>query len=218
MKQQLLGLFLGTLLSTTVFAAGGAINPILDDRFTFRLGATHMDAEGTFSSTIKGNPTDDLSTDDLGIDDGSTNPYFGFRWRFADRWRLTFNYFGMDNDGGVRKNFDELIFGHIEAKGFLAVDTNFETDFYVTQVGYSFLKNERGELGVGAGLHVVDFNARLKVSGEINGKGGYPIFSGLAPMHLHPDCRWIAALAGSAWITMITAVISYQSPPISNIV
>ena len=172
MKQQLLGLFLGTLLSTTVFAAGGAINPILDDRFTFRLGATHMDAEGTFSSTIKGNPTDDLSTDDLGIDDGSTNPYFGFRWRFADRWRLTFNYFGMDNDGGVRKNFDELIFGHIEAKGFLAVDTNFETDFYVTQVGYSFLKNERGELGVGAGLHVVDFNARLKVSGEINGKGG----------------------------------------------
>ncbi len=70
------------------------------------------------------------------------------------------------------KDFDELIFGDIRAKGFLAVDTSFETDFYVTQVGYSFLKNERGELGVGAGLHVVDFDTTLKVSGEINGIGG----------------------------------------------
>ena len=172
MKQQLLGLFLGTLLSTTVGAAGGAINPIMDDPFTFRLGATYLDAEGTFSSTIKGEPTDNLSTDDLGIDDGNTTPYFGFRWRFADRWRLTFDYFGLENDGGVRKDFDELIFGDIRAKGFLAVDTDFKTDFYVTQVGYSFLKNDRGELGVGAGLHVVDFNTRLKVSGEINGKSG----------------------------------------------
>ena len=172
MRNQLLGLLSGIILSSTVHAAGGAINPILDDRFTFRLGATYMDADGTFSSTIKGEPTDKLSTDDLGIDDGNTNPYFGFRWRFADRWRLTFNYFGLDNDGGVRQDFDELIFGDINAKGFLAVDANLQTDFYVTQVGYSFLKNERAELGVGAGLHIVDFSTRLKVSGEINGKSG----------------------------------------------
>jgi len=171
-RNQLLGLLFGIILSGAVHAAGGAINPILDDRFTFRLGATYMDAEGTFSSTIKGEPTDKLSTDDLGIDDGNTTPYFGFRWRFADRWRLSFNYFGLDNDGSVRQDFDELIFGDINAKGFLAVDTSFKTDFYVTQVGYSIFKNERAELGVGAGLHIVDFNTRLKVSGEINGIGG----------------------------------------------
>jgi hypothetical protein len=172
MKQKLLGLFFGSLLSTTVYAAGGAINPIMDDPFTFRLGATYMDVDGTISSTIKGDPTDSLSTSDLGISDANTTPYFGFRWRFADRWRLSFNYFGLDNDGSVREDFDELIFGDIHAKGFLAVDTNFKTDFYVTQVGYSFLKNERGELGVGAGLHVVDFDTSLKVSGNINGIGG----------------------------------------------
>lgn len=172
MKQQLLGLLFGSILSTTAYAAGGAINPILDDPFTFRLGATYLDAEGTFSSTIDGEPTDNLSTSDLGIDDGSTQPYFAFRWRFTDRWRLMFDYFGLDNDGGVRKDFDELLFGKIEAKGFLAVDTDFKTDFYITQVGYSFLKNERGELGVGAGLHIVDFDVSLKVSGEINGISG----------------------------------------------
>ena len=68
--------------------------------------------------------------------------------------------------------FDELIFGRIEAKGFLAVDTSFETDFYVAQVGYSLLKNDRAELGIGAGLHLVDLDTSLKVSGAINNKSG----------------------------------------------
>ena len=131
-----------------------------------------MDVDGTLSSTIKGEPTDSLSTSDLDIGDGDTQPYFGFRWRFTDRWRLTFNYFGLDNEGSVRRDFDELIFGIIEAKGFLAVDTSFKTDFYVTQVGYSLLKNDRAELGIGAGLHVVDLDASLKVSGAINNAGG----------------------------------------------
>jgi len=171
-KQQLLGLLFGSIASTTVYAAGGAINPILDESFTFRLGASYLDADGTFSSTIDGDPQDNLSTSDLGIDDGNITPYFGFRWRFTDRWRLSFNYFGLDNDGSVRKDFDELIFGDIRATGFLGVDTDFETDFYVTQVGYSFLKNNRGELGVGAGLHVVNFDTSLTVSGDINGIGG----------------------------------------------
>ena len=79
MKQKLLGLLFGSILSTTAYAAGGAINPILDDPFTFRLGTTYLAAEGTFSSTLDGEPTDDLSTSDLGINDGNTTPYFGFR-------------------------------------------------------------------------------------------------------------------------------------------
>ena len=59
---------------------------------------------GTFSSTIQGEPTDKLSTDDLGIADYNWNPYFGARWRFTDRWRATFNYFGMETDGSVRQS------------------------------------------------------------------------------------------------------------------
>ena len=47
-----------------------------------------------------------------------------------------------------------------------------KTDFYNAQVGYSFLKNDRAELGIGAGVHVVDFDVTLKVSGNINGIGG----------------------------------------------
>ena len=77
------GLFFGSLLSATVSAAGGAINPVLDDPFTFKLGADFLKADGTFSSTIDGDRTVKVSTSDLGVDDSNATPYFGFRWRFA---------------------------------------------------------------------------------------------------------------------------------------
>ena len=171
MKQQLLGLFIGSILSTTVYAAGGAVNPILDDAFTFKLGASWLKADGTFSSTRDGEPTDKLSTGDLDIDDTNTQAGFAFRWRFTDRWRLTFDYLGLDNDGNVREEFNDFEFGDIKASGFLEIDTKFETDFYIAQVGYSFLKNERAELGIGAGAHVINFDTRLKVSGGVTGIG-----------------------------------------------
>ena len=171
MKQRLLGLVFGSLFVTTVQAAGGSLNPILDDKFTFKLGATWLKTTGNFSSTLDGEPTDSLSTSDLDIDDPDVDAYFAARWRFTDRWRLTFNYFRTDNDGSVQSEFNDLEFGDISASGFLGVDTAFKTDFYVAQVGYSFLKNERAELGIGAGAHIVNFDTKLKVSGGITGIG-----------------------------------------------
>ncbi|MGB5716207.1 MAG: hypothetical protein WBN81_03835, partial [Gammaproteobacteria bacterium] len=155
-----------------VYAAGNSLNPMLDDKFTFRLGATYMKADGSFSSTPDGESTDKISTGDLGVDDSEANLYFGARWRFTERWRLTFNYFGLDIDSKVQETFDELDFGDIDASGFLSVDTKFNTDFYVAQIGYSFLKNDRAELGIGVGVHVVDFDTKLKVSGGINNVSG----------------------------------------------
>lgn len=172
MKRQLLGIVLGSLFVATAQGAGGSLNPVLDDKFTFKLGASWLKADGTFSSAREGEPTDKLSTGDLGVDDSDTNAYFGARWRFTERWRLTFNYFGQDSKNTVRQNFDELDFGDIEASGFLEVDTRLQTDFYVVQAGYSFLKNERAELGIGGGLHIVDFDTKLKVSGGINNVSG----------------------------------------------
>ncbi len=172
MKFRLLALLFASILSGSVFAAGSSVNPMLDDKFTFRLGATWLKADGNFSSTRDGEPTDKISTGDLGVDDSETNLYVGARWRFAERWRLSFNYFGLDADSNINQNFDELDFGDIDASGFLAVDTKLNTDFYVAQVGYSLLKNERAELGIGVGVHVVQFETKLKVSGGINNVSG----------------------------------------------
>lgn len=172
MKLRLFALLFGSVLSGTVLAAGNSLNPVLDDKFTFRLGASWLKADGSFSSAREGEPTDKLSTGDLGVDDSETNLYVAARWRFAERWRLTFDYLGLDINGNVREDFDDLDFGDIEASGFLAVDTKFKTDFYIAQVGYSLLKNERAELGIGGGVHVVRFDTKLKVSAGINDVSG----------------------------------------------
>lgn len=167
MKKRLLGIFIASLFVTTVQAAGGSFNPVLDDSFTFKLGASWLKPDGKFSSTNDNELTDKLETSDLDVDDYDVQPAISARWRFTDRWRLTFDYRKLDNEGSVQDNFDELIFGDIRARGFLAVDTKFKTDFYIAQAGYSFLKNERSELGVGAGLHIADFDTKLSVRGEI---------------------------------------------------
>ena len=172
MKLRLFALLFGSVLSGTVLAAGNSLNPVLDDKFTFKLGASWLKADGSFSSTREGDPTEKLTTSDLGVDDTETNAAFSARWRFTERWRLTFDYFGLDVNGNVREDFDELDFGDIQASGFLAVDTKFKTDFYIAQVGYSLLKNERAELGIGAGVHIVRFDTKLKVSGGINNASG----------------------------------------------
>ena len=172
MKLRLFAILFGSVLSCAVNAAGNSLNPVLDDKFSFKLGATWLKADGSFSSTKDGEPTDKISTGDLGVDDSDTNFYFGARWRFTERWRLMFSYFGQDTKSTVREDFDDLDFGDIDASGFLAVDTRLQTDFYVVQAGYSFLKNERAELGIGGGLHIVDFDTKLKVSGGINDVSG----------------------------------------------
>jgi opacity protein-like surface antigen len=172
MKLRLFALLFGSVLSGAVLAAGNSLNPVLDDKFTFKLGASWLKADGSFSSTREGDPTEKLTTSDLGVDDTETNAAFSARWRFTERWRLTFDYFGLDVNGNVREDFDDLDFGDIQASGFLAVDTKFKTDFYIAQVGYSLLKNERAELGIGAGVHIVRFDTKLKVSGGINNASG----------------------------------------------
>jgi opacity protein-like surface antigen len=172
MKLRLFALLFGSVLSGAVLAAGNSLNPVLDDKFTFKLGASWLKADGSFSSTREGDPTEKLTTSDLGVDDTETNAAFSARWRFTERWRLTFDYFGLDVNGNVREDFDDLDFGDIEASGFLAVDTKFKTDFYIAQVGYSLLKNERAELGIGGGVHVVRFDTKLKVSAGINNASG----------------------------------------------
>jgi opacity protein-like surface antigen len=172
MKLRVFALLFGSVLSYSVNAAGNALNPVLDEKFTFKLGASWLKADGSFSSTREGDPTEKLTTSDLGVDDTETNAAFSARWRFTERWRLTFDYFGLDVNGNVREDFDDLDFGDIQASGFLAVDTKFKTDFYIAQVGYSLLKNERAELGIGAGVHIVRFDTKLKVSGGINNASG----------------------------------------------
>ena len=174
MYRSAIGLILCVAAGTAAGEENG-INPLLNESFSFRLGANFLSADGTIGASREGgqkNPGIDLDT--LGMDDNYTSAYFGARWRPTDRWRLTFQYFNFDSDGDLSANFDDLGFGDIDVSGFVRVQSQLQTGIYVVQAGYSFLKNDRAELGAGLGLHVVDFDTKLAVSGRVGDFTGIP--------------------------------------------
>jgi hypothetical protein len=161
------GLAVAAAIPTSSQAQGGGLNPTLNERFSFRLGAAFLDGDTSFSSTS--NQTGlagEVDLGDLGIDGKTTTPYFGFRWRFAERWRLNLEYFGSDQDGaGVAQT--DLVFQDIRIPAGVLAEAEFSTDIYAASVGWSFLRDERMELGVGLGLHVADLSARIRGAGFI---------------------------------------------------
>jgi hypothetical protein len=157
---------LGVTASGAALAQGGP-NATLNERFSFRLGAAFLDGDTKVraSSDRLGEGTE-IDLGDLGVDGDTTSPYFAFRWRFADRWRLNLEYFGADQDGaGVAQR--DLVFGDIRIPAGVRAEAEFEVDVYAAAVGWSFLRDERSELGVGLGVHVADLSAQLRGAGFV---------------------------------------------------
>lgn len=165
MRRGVIGLVL-CMSTGMAFGEAQGINPVLNETLTFRLGANFLTAKGNLGSGTDNREGPDIDIDTLGIDEHETSPYFAARWRATDRWHFKFDYFGFDNDGDVTQNFD-LAFGDINVSGYVRAETKLKTDFYVVQTGYSILKNEKSELGLGLGLHVIDLDTRLKVTGNL---------------------------------------------------
>jgi hypothetical protein len=154
-------------LPASVMAEDGGLNPTLNERFSFRLGAGFLDGDTKLSSTGNRIPIGaDVDFDDLGIDGSTTSPYVAFRWRFADRWRLNLEYFGADQDGaGFAKT--DIVFEDVRIPAGVLAQVDFSADIYAASVGWSFLRDERTELGVGLGLHVADLSAAIRGAGFI---------------------------------------------------
>jgi len=155
------------LCISTGMAYGEAqgINPVLNEPFTLRLGANFLTVDGDLGSGTDNGNLPDIDIDTLGVDKDETSLYFAARWRPSNRWMIKLDYFGFDNSGDVMRPF--LDFGEIGAIGTIRVETKLKTDFYVLQAGYSLLKNERVDLGLGLGLHVIDFDTSLRVTGKL---------------------------------------------------
>lgn len=169
-----LALVLAILLGSSMSSFSGTnlqgIHPIMNTRFQivgggffarfdpdFRLDRTDLDI-GT-----------EISGSDLGIDDDVNVPFAGLRWRITDRWRLEGQLFGFDRSasasGSTRIEWGDLVF---DAGALIKTDA----DILVGRalVGYSFLKNDRMELGAGLGLHYMGIDVRLSGQAQVNGR------------------------------------------------
>lgn len=111
--------------------------------------------------------------DDLDLDDRKSTPYFTLGMRLGDRWRLEFEYYEL-NRSGSRTLTRQIDWGDSTFPVGVTIDSTFDTTVYRFTGGYSFIKDQTAEAGVGFGLHITDFTTSL--SGIGSGPNGSVAF------------------------------------------
>ncbi|RLA22497.1 MAG: hypothetical protein DRQ61_06205 [Gammaproteobacteria bacterium] len=150
-----------TCLSGATFAGEfTGIHPLQSDRFTFGAGSYFQDVSSDFSVVRpdggKGSVIDNDS-------DQSTLSLSAI-WRITDKWKLQGEYFDMESSNN--RAFSPSI-GNLEFAG--TIDTGVNADVARLFLGYSFLKSQNSEIGVGAGLHYLSLGVSAKGTASVNG-------------------------------------------------
>lgn len=147
-------------------------HPALRDRFAFDFG-------GYYASTTTGARLDANTglgvvvdfEDALGLDDSKLIFQGGFRWRFAQHWRMDVDYFSL-NRRSTRVLEGQIEWGDQVYPVGAEVDTRFRINDLRTTVGYTFFRRQDKELGVGFGLHTSGFLVSLQQSGGGQAEAG----------------------------------------------
>lgn len=176
-----LAAMMAVLVPSNAVVAGpfDGIHPLQSDRFSASLGAFFSDVDDTARlGNSGGNDGTEVDLHDLGVDDSQTLPAFELTWRVSNNSRILGEYLTIAKDGKV-SIAHRIEWGDV---GF-DIGANVETDmgFDIVRVfyGYSFLKDEKKELGAGFGLHFAELDIALQGNGTIN---GIPVFGAEASL------------------------------------
>ena len=124
----------------------------------------------THDSTLR---IDDSSTgtgteidleDDLGFDQSIQTVRFDARWRFKPRHRAEFSIYQLDREAS--KTLERTI--EVGDKVFPAgtlVASEFDMTVYKASYSYSVIQNSRFDVGLAAGLHVLDLKESIAAEG-----------------------------------------------------
>lgn len=157
--------------ATTPAVAGTwqGIHPLLSERFVVSAMGFWPEYDATLSVD---DPDGDVGTG-VDMDDlfGSGKDFklaLSGAWRFSERSRLTFEGFSVGTDGKavIKETID---WGDLEFEVGARVKGDISWDVYRFFYGYNLLRSEKGELGIGAGLHLMNLQASLSGQASIDG-------------------------------------------------
>lgn len=146
-------------------------HPILKDRFNFGAGVFYpsktfeIKAEGSIQGD---NPNDNF---DFGaafdLDNSEATFFGGFDWRFAKKWKLGFEYFGLSNENKVSLEEDfeweDIIF-----KEGTGVKGGVKINIYRAFIGRIFTSGNKHEFGGGLGAHTMSVKAYIAAQLNVN--------------------------------------------------
>jgi long-subunit fatty acid transport protein len=160
------------ILSTMLISATAIAGNSIEDKHLFEIGVFSQNADITMTSTVAPQPPTEIDLiDELGMDDSSTAINAMYRWRFAEKWSLSFRYqqLELDGKGFAAKSFN--FNGRVFTVGAF-VETEFDMQTYLVDVGYSLVRNDKWDVVIGAGLHAFDFDTTISGLAFVNDGSG----------------------------------------------
>ena len=149
--------------------AGVASANSVTDTHRFRLG--YYDQDVDLNASITRSPQPEVKVDFdrvLGLDESSHSGFFSYQWRFGEKWALQGFYSRMEASGEKLATRDFNFDGQDYKAGVL-LESEFDLDTYLVAVNYSFLRDDRKEFGLGAGLHAFDIDTTIGAAVRVEG-------------------------------------------------
>jgi len=140
------------------------------DTFTIRAGGYLLsDNETTVSATTPYLVGAKINLeDDLGMDTKSDVFRLDGHYRFTDAHKIEFAYYAI-NTSGSKTISKDLNFDGATYKAGANISSYLDVDIYKINYSYSFYHNEKVELSLGAGFHIMDISTGLSGNATVNG-------------------------------------------------
>ena len=141
----------------------------IEDTHRFRLGVYEQDVDVTAAVTKYPLEEVDINFDKvLGLEDSAETYFFSYQWRFKEKWSLQafYSQFGATGKKVATKDFN---YDGVEYTAGAKLETDFDLDTYLLAVNYSFVRDDKKELGVGFGLHAFDIETTIDGAAGIEG-------------------------------------------------
>lgn len=163
------GVLLAALAAAGIasLAATSASAQAMDERFWLEGSGYFPGIETKINVSRTGQPGTVIDAEnDLGMDDTDTLPAIYGGWRMSPRWILTGEFYALDRESS--KTLERTIeFDGATYPVGVSLDSKIASNVYRATVGYSFIHNDRSELGASIGLHATDFDIALNGEAQI---------------------------------------------------
>lgn len=136
-------------------------NPILTDKYQFGVGVFFPSKD--FQLKVDGStPNDEIEFGEaFGFDNSEATFFLGFDWRFAKKWKLSAEYFGLRNSGN-RTLDQDIIWEDFTLEEGSNVSAGINFNIYRAYVGRIFTSGQKHEFGGGIGFHFMNINTYLE--------------------------------------------------------
>lgn len=141
----------------------------LNHRFQVYLGGFFPELETKISingTVLPDNPEIDFENV-FGLEDSKSVLWGGARWRISRRNHLEFEFVNLNRSGSTTLVTDQVEIEDLIIQAGARVDTTFDTTLGRLTYGFSFVRNERMDIQLKAGLHIADLATSVAATGAV---------------------------------------------------